>query len=90
MSFYTAELDDAQSQSAAAHDAMEAWLSRPLEAPDDIPAAVLEGHARTLRRSRDRIRALLAEHGTRDDLATALATNTEQHKSLGLSIADEP
>lgn len=90
MGDYKAELLDAERQSAVAHDAVEAWLNRPSDAPDDLPAVVLETHARTLRQSRARIQAMLREQGIRDDLAAALVTNTEQHKSLGLGLPDEP
>lgn len=86
---YRDELDAAQRQGKAAHDAMEAWVSRPLDAPD-VPGAVLEGLAKELRESRERLRQLLREQGVRDDIEAALARNEEYHRSLGLSIRDKP
>ena len=86
---YREDLSAARKQGRAAHDAMEAWVSAPPEAPD-VPGAVLEGHAKRLRDSREQIRALIAEHGERDDLSAALAENEQFHKSLGLSIRDKP
>lgn len=86
---YKDELADAERQGKAAHDAMEAWISRPLDAPD-VPGEVLEAHAKTLRESRERIRRLISEEGVRDDLEAALARNEEYHRSLGLSIRDKP
>lgn len=68
---------------------MDAWVSRPLDAPD-VPGEVLESYAKDLRESRERIRALLLEQGTRDDIEAALATNEEYHRSLGLTIRDKP
>ena len=88
MSTYKADLDEAERQGKAAHDAMEEWVSRPLDA-SGVPAAVLEAHAKTLRESRERIRALLRQEGLRDDLEAALARNEEYHRSLGLSIRDK-
>ncbi len=64
---------------------MEAWLSRPVDAPD-VPGAVLEGHANALRASLEVLRRLRSEHGIRDDIADALAKNEAHHRSLGLSI----
>ena len=90
MSVYKDELQAAQRQGASAHDAMEAWLSRPADAPDLTPGAVLEGHARNLRESRERLRKLQSEHGKRDDIVEALATNEAYHRALGLSIRDKP
>lgn len=89
MSVYKQELAAAQQQGAKAHDAMEAWLSRPADAPDETPGSVLEAHARDLRQSRERLRALLAEHGTRDDIELALAQNEAFHRGVGLSIKDK-
>ena len=86
---YTDELREAERQGLAAYTAMEAWVSRPADAPD-VPGAILEGHARELRASRERIRELLSEHGERDDIAEALATSETYHRSLGLSIKDKP
>lgn len=86
---YKDELDAAERQGKAAHDAMEAWVSRPLDAPD-LPGAVLEGYAKDLRESRERLRRLLQEQGVRDDIEAALATNEEYHRALGLSIKDKP
>ncbi|HVA27315.1 MAG TPA: hypothetical protein VNF68_04000 [Candidatus Baltobacteraceae bacterium] len=79
----------AEQQGRVAFDAMEAWVSRPLGAPD-IPVPVLEGYARDLRESRERLRQLLAQEGIRDEIESALARNTEYHRSLGLSIKDQP
>ena len=73
----------------AAYGAMEAWVSRPADAPE-IPGAILEGHAKQLRESRERIRNLLSEHGNRDDIVEALAKSETYHRSLGLSIRDKP
>jgi hypothetical protein len=88
-SVYRDELAAAEAQGKAAYDAMEAWLSRPLDAPD-VPGEVLEAHAKALRDCRERIRHLLTEQGVRDDLEAALARNEEYHRSLGLSIRDKP
>jgi hypothetical protein len=79
----------AESQGLAAYGAMEAWVSRPADAPE-IPSAILEGHAKQLRESRERIRNLLSEHGNRDDIVEALAKSETYHRSLGLSIRDKP
>lgn len=89
MSTYKSDLAEAERQGKAAHDAMEEWVSRPLDAPD-VPGAVLEAHANALRESRERIRALLSQEGVRDDIEAALARNEEYHRSLGLSIRDKP
>ena len=86
---YKNELADAERQGKAAHDAMEAWVSRPLDAPD-IPGSVLEAHAKSLRESRERMQRLLSEEGIRDDIEAALARNEEYHRSLGLSVKDKP
>jgi hypothetical protein len=86
---YKDELADAERQGLAAHDAMEAWISRPLDAPD-VPGEVLEAHAKTLRDSRERIIRLLRDEGIRDDIEAALARNEAYHQSLGLSIRDKP
>jgi hypothetical protein len=86
---YRDELEAAERQGKLAFDAMEAWVSRPLGAPD-IPGAVLEGYARDLRESRERLRRLLAEQGIRDDIAAALTRSEKYHRSLGLSVRDKP
>ena len=86
---YREELDAAEQQGRAAHAAMEAWVSRPIDAPD-VPGAVLEAYAKELRASREVLRTLRSEHGARDDIEEALARNEEYHRSLGLSIRDEP
>jgi hypothetical protein len=86
---YKDELADAERQGNTAYEAMEAWLSRPLDAPD-VPGEVLEAHAKALRDSRERIRSLLNEEGVRDDIEAALVRNEEYHRSLGLSIRDKP
>ncbi len=90
MSIYKDELLAAEQQGSAAYEAMEAWVSRPADGPDDTPGAVLEGYARDLRASRERIRKLLTEHGNRDDIIEALAKSEKFHRSLGLSIKDKP
>jgi hypothetical protein len=82
-------LEEAEHQGLAAHDAMEAWVSRPLDAPD-VPGEILEAHAKSLRDSRERILRLLREEGIRDDIEAALARNETYHRSLGLSIRDKP
>jgi hypothetical protein len=89
VSAYGDELAEAEQQGRAAYEAMEAWLSRPLDGPD-VAGAVLEGHAKDLRESRERIRALLAEYGTRDDIEAALERSEGYHNSVGLSIKDKP
>jgi hypothetical protein len=89
VSSYNEELMDARRQGREAHDAMERWVSAPLDAPE-VPGAVLEGYARKLRDSRERLRALREEHGERDDIAEALAESEEFHRSLGLTIRDKP
>lgn len=86
---YREELDEAEQQGRAAHAAMEAWVSRPIDAPD-VPGAVLEGYAKELRASREVLRRLLSENGVRDDIEEALARNEEYHRSLGLSVKDKP
>lgn len=90
MSVYRDELLAAERQGRAAYEAMERWVSRPPDAPDDTPGAVLEGYARDLRASRERLRKLLADHGIRDDISKALTENEGYHRSLGLSIRDKP
>ena len=89
MSAYGDELAAAERQALAAFEAMDAWLSRPLDGPD-VAGAVLEGYAKDLRESRERIRALIAENGVRDDLEAALERSETYHRSLGLSIKDKP
>ena len=86
---YRNDVANARRQGKAAHDAMEAWISRPLDAPD-VAGEVLEGHARALRESRERLKRLLSEQGVRDDIEEALAENEAFHRSLGLSIRDKP
>lgn len=90
MSIYRDQLLAAQRQGRAARDAMEKWVSRPAEAADDTPASVLEAHARDLRESRERLRALYSEHGNRDDIMQALEESETFHRGLGLSIRDKP
>lgn len=90
MSVYRDELLAAVRQGREAFEAMERWVSRPPEAPDDTPGAVLEGYARDLRASRERLQKLLADHGIRDDISKALTDNERYHRSLGLSIKDKP
>lgn len=89
MSTYNEELQAARRQGREAYDAMEAWVSAPLDAPE-VPGAVLEAHARKLRESRERLRTLREEQGERDDIAAALAESEEFHRSLGLTIRDKP
>jgi hypothetical protein len=84
---YRKELAAAEEQGAQAYDAMEGWVSR-LGAPE-VPGAVLEGYARDLRESRERIKQLVRDQGIRDDLEEALARNAERHRALGLTIRDE-
>ncbi len=86
---YKDELAEAEQRGRAAYEKMEAWVSRPLGAPD-LPGPVLEGYAKELRESRERLRRLLAEQGIRDDIEAALATSEQYHRSLGLSIKDKP
>ncbi|MBV8491764.1 MAG: hypothetical protein JO199_14655 [Candidatus Eremiobacteraeota bacterium] len=87
MSVYAAELEAAERQERAAYEAMEAWLNRPLDAPG-LSGAQLEGYARDLRASRERLRELLNAHGKNDDLRAALARNEERHRSVGLTVRD--
>ena len=89
MSSYRSALADAERQGQAAFEAMEAWVNRPLDAPG-VSGEVLEAHAKELRESRERIRALLRQEGVRDDIEAALARNEAYHRSLGLSIRDLP
>ncbi len=89
MSIYGEELAAARRQGREAYEAMEAWVSRPLDTPG-ASGAVLEGHANELRRSRERLQELLSQHGIRDDIAAALAENEEYHRSLGLTVRDKP
>jgi len=86
---YREELAAAEQQGRSAFEKMDAWASRPLGAPD-VPGAVLEGYAKELRGSRERLQHLVREQGIRDDIAAALAANEEYHRSLGLSIRDKP
>jgi hypothetical protein len=86
---YREELAAAELQGRTAFEAMDAWASRPLDAPD-VSGAVLEGYAKQLRESRERLRTLLGEQGVRDDIAAALERNEEYHRRLGLSIRDKP
>lgn len=65
-------------------------MSRPADAADDTPGAVLEKHARDLRASRERLRELYSQHGNRDDIMAALEENEAYHRLLGLSIRDKP
>ncbi len=90
MSVYRDELLDAERNGLAAYEAMEQWVSRPAEARDDVPGTVLEGYARALRESRERLLKLVAGHGNRDDIVEALAKNERYYRSLGLSIRDKP
>ncbi len=87
---YSHELQEAERQGRQAHAAMDAWVGRDPDAPDTVPGNVLERYARDLRESRERIRAILSEYGTRDDIEKALAQNEAYHRSLGLSIRDIP
>lgn len=89
MSVYGEELAAAELQGLAAFEELDAWASRPLDAPD-VSGAVLEGLALQLRRSRERLSKLLGEHGIRDDIAAALERNEEYHRQLGLSVRDRP
>jgi hypothetical protein len=89
VSVYNKELTDARRQGRVAFDAMEAWVSAPADTPE-VPGAVLEGYARKLRESRERLRKLREDHGERDDIAAALTESEEFHRSLGLSIRDIP
>ncbi|MGA7747408.1 MAG: hypothetical protein WCC70_13480 [Candidatus Aquilonibacter sp.] len=89
MAGYRDELDAAQEQGKRAHAAMDAWVARPLDAPD-VPGEILEGYARDLRESRERLRQLLREQGVRDDIEAALLANETYHRSLGLTIRDKP
>jgi hypothetical protein len=86
---YRDELHAAEKQGKDAHDAMEAWVARPPDAPD-VPGEVLEGYARDLRESRERLQGLLREQGVRDDIEAALVANETYHRSLGLTIRDKP
>lgn len=86
---YRDELAEAVRQGEAAYASMEAWLSRPIDAPD-VPGAILEGHAKALRASRETLRRLRSEQGVRDDIDEALAQNEAYHHSLGLSVRDKP
>ena len=89
MAGYRDELRAAEEQGKTAHEAMDAWVSRALDAPD-VPGEVLEGYARDLRESRERIQRLLREEGVRDDIEAALLANETYHRSLGLTIRDKP
>ena len=89
MSVYSQELATAELQGRSAFEALDAWASRPLDAPD-VPGAVLEGYAKQLRESRERLRTLQGEQGIRDDIAAALGRNEEYHRRLGLSIRNAP
>jgi hypothetical protein len=67
---------------------MEAWLTRPMDAPD-VPGEILEGYARELRESRERLQALLRAQGIRDDIAAAIERSEGYHRLLGLTVRDE-
>ena len=88
MSEYAEELLAARRRGRAAYEAMETWVSRPLDAPD-LPGEVLEDHAKVLRESREAMRQLRRDHGVRDDIDAALAENEEHHRLLGLSLRGE-
>ncbi|GAC1657077.1 MAG: hypothetical protein NVS9B12_08990 [Vulcanimicrobiaceae bacterium] len=90
VSVYSSELNAALESGRAAFTAMEAWVARPAGDPGDVPGHVLEGYAMALRSSRERMRELLSEHGTRDDIAAGLAQSEAWHRRLGLSIRDKP
>ena len=83
---YGNELQEAERAGRAAYDVMNAWLDRPIDAPNDTPPAVLEAHARGLRQSRARICALIERHGEQPDLTAALASNAGYHERLGLRL----
>ncbi len=87
---YRDALLEFQRQGREAHAAMERWVSRDAGVPSDTPAVVLEGYARDLRESRERLRALFSEHGNRDDIVHALEENEYFHRKLGLSVRDKP
>ena len=92
MSSYTKQLHEAQQRAREAFEAMEAWVNRPPDAPD-VPGAVLEGYAKTLRDSREELQEILRQEGVRDDISAALAQSEEYHRRLGLTVrdrADEP
>jgi hypothetical protein len=83
---YENELHEAERAGRVAYDAMNAWLDRPADAPNDTPPEVLEAHARALRQSRSRICALIERHGEQPDLTAALAGNAGYHERLGLRL----
>jgi hypothetical protein len=87
MDDYGDELSEAQRRGRLAYEAMDAWVSRPLDSPG-APGETLEGHARVLRDSRERLRRLRELHGERDDIDAALAQNEDYHRALGLSLRD--
>jgi hypothetical protein len=89
VSGYGEELAAAERQGLKAFEELDAWASRPLDAPD-VPGAVLEGLAMQLRDSRERLGKLLSDHGIRDDIGAALERNEEYHHRLGLSMRDKP
>jgi acyl-CoA reductase-like NAD-dependent aldehyde dehydrogenase len=86
---YRESVARARRRGQAAHDAMDAWLSRPLDEPG-APGDVLEAYAKELRESREELRRLLSEQGVRDDIEAALKENEAFHRSLGLSMRDLP
>ena len=87
MSVYRDELLDAERNGQAAYEAMDQWVSRPPEAHDDMPGAVLEGYARDLRESRERLLKLLAGHGNRDDIVEALAKIRSSQNTAAVRMA---
>jgi hypothetical protein len=88
LSDYGEELTAAERLGRRAFEELDAWASRPLDAPD-VPGAVLERFAMQLRESRERLRKLLSEQGIRDDIGAALERNEEYHRRLGLSMRDK-
>ena len=89
MNGYGEELAEAERLGRTAFKELDAWASRPLDAPD-VPGAVLERLAAQLRESRERLQQLLSDHGIRDDIGAALERNEEYHRRLGLSMRDKP
>ena len=88
MTVYRDDLLAAERSGQNAYEAMERWVARPPDAEDRTTGAMLEGYARDLRGSRERLRKLLSDHGNRDDIVAALARNEEYHRKLGLSMKD--
>jgi hypothetical protein len=86
MNEYDTIVESARRRGRAAFEAMNAWLDRPFDAPNDTPPRVLEEWARALRDSRASLLELIERYGERDDLMEALKENAAMHAGVGLRL----